>query len=172
MLDVDVSEPNRRTVLTILVSVLVAVALSGCSGIAVRGEFTPIGVYGESANATPAVSSPQQIKVYYKSAPDGFTLTNNQVEVLDGYDHEILGDISVVYDKGFCDMGQVTQAQVMQRLQQAAYKRGANAVVFATSQVSKNPTVSAVCSVVQQGGEFGHGWAVRLTEGADGQASN
>lgn len=160
----NLQDGHKRLVLLLAALVLLAGAASGCSSISVRGAFTPVGVYGQSQDATRSLDSVEDVKVYYKSAPDGFTLTNNEVEVEDGYGHTILGDIKVIYESGFCDQGHIDQATIIRIMQETAHEKGANAVIFANSKLSQNPTRSRVCGVAKQGGTFGWGWAVRLNE--------
>lgn len=132
---------------------LAAAVLSGC-GASLRAEFR-----STSAAATPAIASPEQVRIHY-GLVDGFALQGSDLVVLPGFDHRVLGLVTVLYDKGMCDSSHADKNTVLGVLRQTTFERGGDAVVLAWSALKDKPGFWDVCSVL--GKPFGHGWAVRV----------
>jgi len=135
-------------------------ASAGC-GAQLRSDFIPArdSTPAQQTGAAPLVGSPDQVKISY-GLPDGLALDGNELTVQKGFDHKVRGYIKVVYDKGMCDSSKADKKTVVEKLQQAAYAQGANAVVLAYSALRDKPGFWDVCSAMDKG--FGHGWAVVL----------
>jgi hypothetical protein len=141
-------------------SSLLLVVLTGCAA-QLKSRFVPAGEYvsGQQTNASPSVGSPKEIKVFYGPV-EGFTLNEDELMVEKGFNHRILGYIKIVYDKGMCDSGKADKNTVIQALQQSAFSHGANAVLYAHSNLTENPDFWDVCNYMNKKEGYGHGWAV------------
>lgn len=120
-----------RAVVTTLVA---AVLLSACFGpMKFRTRFDPVG-QNTGATSKPSVQSPADVSVYFANSPDGFTLRENELTVENGYDHRIMGRLTVLYVEGFCDVDPPPSREVIEaELQRRARNVGANAVIYAWS---------------------------------------
>ena len=136
-----------------------------------RSEFRAVGISENARQAT----TPESVKVYYKSSPDGFSLSDNELTVSEGYKHVILGELrvrvnvavntetDVEYETIECYRAKdrPNQEHVLAQLKTEAAKRGANAVVYAYSELSQSPTRKE-CELHSTANDFGGGWAVQL----------
>ncbi len=158
-------------VLTLLVS------LSSCSAFGKFGVKAELVRYGlqEGGKLEPIVSSEDDIKLYIGSSPSGFTLKDNELEVEEGYNHKIIGRIKG-HTGNFEEDGQKYYGHTCRRskkngsntvymwLKKAAYKGGANAIIFAYSTLPEEITGGSACYLAITNDDFGGGWAVVLAE--------
>jgi hypothetical protein len=144
-----------------VVFVLWSTQLVGCNAIKMHAELTPVGALDLPRSQVPIVPSAADVQVFYSSAPAGFTLRNNELQVETGYGHRIVGIIKLQRDQGgrTCTL---IQRDAMEALRQGAYLNGGNAVVYATSTLGQadNPTA---CMQAAKISDFGSGWAVVLS---------
>lgn len=139
------------------------VLAGACSPLRVKGYFEPIGVYGGTTSNEPIVAAAGEVQVFMRTAPQGFTLTNNEVEVLDGYGHRILGTVVVKYNGGDCQIGDAGTRELVAAMQDAARAAGANAVVYARSDWDESTAGADRCGPPPfQAREYAWGWAVVL----------
>jgi len=133
------------------------VFIAGCA-VTLGAEFT-------STNAqAPNVEMPktpvENVKVFYKSSPPGFTLKTNELTVEPGFSHQILGELRVTVQSGKeCYAGTVNQAHVLSVLQRKAHEVGGNAVIYAHSSISQ-AGMPQECGDARSANDFGGGWAV------------
>jgi hypothetical protein len=140
-----------------------AALLAACSApLQVRGRFDTYGDV-DAGGSAPAVSA-EPVKVYYGTAPAGFTLRDNELKVEDGFAHRILGTVRVVWDAGNCDHGGFSKKDVVEAMRRTAKERGGNAVIYASSHISDEPRY--VCGEVWGKDDYGGGWVVVLAETA------
>lgn len=75
---------------------LTAIAtLSGCIPavrFAVQPDYAAVGLVSQDTAKTSRIPA-QNVRVYYLSSPDGFTLRDNELTVEEGYEHVVLGRI-------------------------------------------------------------------------------
>jgi hypothetical protein len=136
-----------------------AALLAACSApLQVRGRFDTYGDV-DAGGSAPAVSA-EPVKVYYGTAPAGFTLRDNELKVEDGFAHRILGTVRVVWDKGNCDQGSFSKKDVVEAMRRTARERGGNAVIYASSHISDEPRY--VCGEIWGKDDYGGGWVVVL----------
>lgn len=161
----------RATVLVALIATAV-----GCftQPIRLRAEYTPMGPVGETQPVRTEARSPDNVRVWYKTSPDGFTLGENELQVEAGFQHIILGEIIVVRQDGYCDLPLETvntpdgrryrytnQRDVLAALRQKASLIGANAVVYAYSNLKQKSERFDACQPLRRPDqEYGGGWAV------------
>jgi len=124
-----------------------------------KAEFTPIGEVGKMQATHSMVASAADVRVFYDSAPAGFTLRDNEVAVEPNYGHRILGILKVRRSIG--DRCILVQRDALAALREAAFAAGANAVVYATTPLAQEQNYQ-LCARANEAGEFGSGWAVVL----------
>ncbi|MFH0899544.1 MAG: hypothetical protein V2A73_02820, partial [Pseudomonadota bacterium] len=76
------------------------------------------------------VQTPEHVDVYMRSAPEGFSLAENEVSVMEGYEHKVLGYIRVGYGDGDCPEGALGQKDLIREIQERAHWVGANAAIY------------------------------------------
>ncbi len=145
-----------------IIVILSLFLVSGCA-LKLRSEFNPVGKYDSVLANKPIVSSHSEISIYLKSAPDGFTLKENELQVEEGYNHKVLGEVNIVHKSGFSDVGiSHLKSQVVDKFKQSAYETGANAVIYCVVNVSEKSNrfeTKRACTI-----GFGSGWAVIAEE--------
>lgn len=143
-----------------LVSAILAVA--GCAApLRTTVRFDSVAgseVPGERTVAS--VHRADQVKVFYGKAPDGFALLDAELIVEQGYQHRILGAVKVIRQSGRCTETALARPHVIAQLRLAAYRAGANAVIYA--ELSERATEAERCKAVAS--SFGSGWAVILRD--------
>lgn len=145
-----------------IVGLIGLVVLSaGCSSLKLGPKYQAIGQYGVAQTAGPKVNA-DQVEVFVKTAPEGFTLEKNELSVVEGYDHKILGVVKAVSKGGYCDISEVGMKDVVKVLQEETAAHGGNAVIYVESKLSDPSTEGERCSRENYGGDryFGAGWAV------------
>jgi hypothetical protein len=140
---------------------LALAALAGCST-PLRSRFDGYGNVDASSRAAPAVGAAAHVQVFYGTAPDGFSLRDNELKVDGGHDHRILGTVQVLRDDGHCGVSQRTKQEVIAALREVAYANGGNAVIYATSRISAQATPRQVCEEIEDHLDIGSGWVVVL----------
>jgi hypothetical protein len=123
------------------------------------GRFDHVGEITSSADAAARTIVPnaEAVRVFYETAPAGFSLKDNELRVEAGYEHQVLGVVRVVPRTGNCvDGGSIAKPEVIRLLRETAYQHGANAVIYAMSVPDEQPR----CTLDQ----VGSGWAVVLRE--------
>lgn len=139
---------------------LFAFILSGCGGAGTYrfGGLTFTKKIKKNERANIFVHSSEEIDVFINSAPKGFALKKNKLEVEDGYNHEILEKIKVFEKASLV----TNKKHVIKELQREAYALGANAVIYCvfrsdieTGEVKRKFFRTAV---------LGSGWAVIVKE--------
>jgi len=159
-----------------LLATSAATAATGCFAkpLRLRAEYTPVGPVGQTRPVRADVTTLSDVVVYYKSAPAGFTLRENELKVEPGFHHIILGELVVARRDGACYVPQETistpqgrryrytnQRDVLDTLRQKAYVIGANAVVYAYSSLKQKSDKGDACEPLRLPGlEYGGGWAV------------
>ena len=153
----------RKILLHFFLISLTFVALMGCGG-QLKTRFVPAGEYvpNQQAKVSHSVGSAGEVKIYFGPVA-GFSLNEDELSVEKGFGHTVVGYIKVVYDKGMCDASEADKNTVVQKLQQAAFAHGANAVVYAHSNLGENPGFFDVCKYMNKREGYGHGWAVILS---------
>jgi hypothetical protein len=141
--------------------VLVVLGVSGCSGMTLSSRYQAIGQYGAPQAAGPKVAA-DKVEVFVQSAPEGFSLEKNELSVVEGYNHRVLGTVKVVRQAGFCDMSDVGMKDVVKLLQAETAAHGGNAVIYVESLLSDPSNTGERCSSKALGADdyFGIGWAV------------
>ena len=145
---------------------LVLLSVSGCSAMTLQSKYRAIGQYGTPQAAGPKVS-PDQVQVFMQSSPPGFTLEKNELTVVEGFDHRVLGVVKVQSKGGYCDISDVGMKDVVALLQSETAARGGNAVIYAESTLSDPSSTQERCDPKSYGvrNHFGVGWAVVLGAG-------
>ena len=138
----------------------VGLGLTACNlSVIMRGTFEPVGEIGALPSGGEPLE-PEEVRVFAATAPDGFTLRDNELEVEEGYGHRVLGIVRAIYRRGNCLHGGPTSSRdVYSVLQEAAAAEGADAVIYATSRIPPDATPTDIC---QADGDYGQGWAVLL----------
>jgi hypothetical protein len=152
-------------------SLVIGVALlSGCSAVALKARYDATGELGHSAPAAASVKA-EDVRVFYDSAPAGFSLKDNELKVEEGYQHKILGKVRVSSGGGSCDVQPyVTKKAILSALRERAAREGANAVIYTSSSVpdgidsayGSDGACSALATARRRGPDLGFGWAVVL----------
>jgi len=141
-----------------------------------KGRFDATGEYHDGARAVPVVAKPEDVRVFYGSAPDGFTLRDNELRVEPGYTHRIVGTAKVIPGPVHCDHeaddtanpGGYGKRQVLAQLRTTAYENGGNAIIYAESYVANNPSPRdganrrERCDALKRYGRYGSAWVVVL----------
>jgi hypothetical protein len=141
---------------------LALAALSSCSG-PLRSRFDGYGNVDAVRDDGPSVGSAGQVQVFYGTAPAGFSLRDNELEVEDGHNHRILGTVQVLRDES-CVGSRRTKKDVIATLREVSYANGGNAVIYATSRISEQPEPGTVCDEIGDHPDIGGGWVVVLGE--------
>lgn len=134
-------------------------ALSGCA-LTVKTFFEPVGRLGAASDARPLVDTPDDVDVYMRSAPDGFTLAENEVSVEEGFRHEVRGLIRVGYGGGSCNYGSLGQKDLIKEIQNKAHGVGANAVIYLNSEWTEGTAGYQRCTPGDPDPTYASGWAV------------
>jgi hypothetical protein len=144
--------------------ILLLFSLQACSPLNLRTEFNPVGRMDAFQNKPKAVNSYQDILVYLKSAPEGFTLKENELKIEEGFDHIILGEIKVFIKRPYDAITEIINAKykTIEELKQAAFEKGANAIIYCVTNISNDPSEAEFKRAVALG--FGSGWAVIVQE--------
>lgn len=140
-----------------------ALALAACSAgpaLRVRAFFEPVGKLGTSTSRERAVASAEDVGIYLRSAPPGFSRSGTEVTVQQGYRHQILGFIRVGYGGGWCSSGPVGRTELLAVMKTRAFSEGGNAVVYAETTWTAATTGSARCSE-DADPTYASGWVVR-----------
>jgi len=130
--------------------------------LALKNRFDHTGEYTGTASATPIVGTAEEVKVFYASAPPGFTLRENELKVEPGYTHRILGTVRTRYTDGDCRLG--TKADVVRSLREAAFANGGNAVIYVHSALGDAPTAADEMCLAPGEEDYGGGWVVVLED--------
>jgi hypothetical protein len=141
---------------------LSAVSASGCAPFRYDSRFDAVGEYRAPSQVSPIVPSADAVKVYYASAPPGFSLRENELKVETGYKHQIL---EMVLSKGGGTWGigeTPKKSTVMRELQKCAYEQGGNAVIYADSRIGEATSAWTMPREVAETNKFGSGWIVVL----------
>jgi hypothetical protein len=129
-----------------------------------RTEFNPVGRLNAPQNETnKLVQKYEDIAVYLKSAPEGFTLKENELQVKDGYNHKVLGEVKVLLanppeDSDWISDYKKAKQYSKNELQKEAFERGANAIIYCVITTSDEPTQKEIDLALAIG--FATGWAV------------
>jgi hypothetical protein len=146
-----------------IIAFLVLFFAVSCAPVGIKSIYNSVGEYKPDQNYEPIVKDPSRIRIFYDSAPAGFTLITNALSVEEGYDHQILGSIKIDLLPGYCyKEPHITKSTVMKALQEEAYKRGGNAVIFAYSAVDE--TNKGGCDFSYSRSVFGFGWVVIIVK--------
>jgi uncharacterized protein YbjQ (UPF0145 family) len=151
--------------------VFALVATSGCTPLAYQTRFDRIGLIASTPAAQPIVASPRDVKLYYASAPPGFSLRDNELKVEPGYTHRILGRVQVLHGGGYCDLGPLPAAgrsALLEAMQQRAHAAGANAAIYVQSELEEGVGEKEVCRLANEMARarvlntrpWAEGWAV------------
>lgn len=152
---------------------LVLALLSGCFAVSLKARYDATGELGSHRDSAPTVEA-DDVRVFYDSAPAGFSLAENELKVEVGYQHSILGKVRVTFGEGSCAMEPyVSKDRVIGTLQEAAASAGANALIYATSTIPNGLSgpfgPDGACTALEearrQGPNLGFGWAVVLQPG-------
>jgi hypothetical protein len=126
----------------------------------VHGRFDAYGDYDATPPSRPTVEYTDDVSIFYGMAPDGFAAGDRDLRVEAGYGHRVIGTVRVVRTEGDCSKGVFRKRDVIDAMRVAAFQRGGNAVIYATSNVSDEPT--DVCAELDGRLDFGGGWIVVL----------
>lgn len=151
-----------RAAAALAVSTLVACGASkpGVTPLVVHGRFDAYGDYDNTPPSPPVVAYTDDVKIYYGMAPDGFAASDRDLQVETGYGHRVIGTVRVVRSEGDCTRGIFRKRDVIDAMRVAAFQRGGNAVIYATSNVSDDPV--DVCAEIDGRADYGGGWIVVL----------
>ena len=151
----------RLSIALALVSTTVLTA--GCATpLSTRARFDTYGEYGSAQKAEPTAAGPDQVRVFMGTAPDGFSLRENELKVEPGFGHRILGRVRVVYKTGYCWDGGATQRDVVAQMKAEAYQHGGDAIIYALSAIETSPTPGELCQSIRDRDDLGAGWVVVL----------
>ena len=143
------------------ISIALSLCLAGCAGVGLRTQTRYVADAG-LLEATSALR-PDQVRLFRKTAPDGFRLERDVLTVDAGSGHRVLAEIVLRGDEGSCAYGSPTSELVLRALRERAAAVGADAVVFADSAVGDASDESACMRIrSSQDNVFGRGWAVVL----------
>jgi hypothetical protein len=162
---------------TALALVSATVLAAGCATpLTTRARFDTYGEYGAAKRTEPTAAGPDQVRVFMGTAPDGFSLRENELKVEPGFDHHVLGRVRVVYKTGYCWDGGATQRDVIAQMKAEAYHQGGDAIIYALSAIETSPTPGELCQSIRDREDLGAGWVVVLGDRqpaatADAQAS-
>jgi hypothetical protein len=140
---------------------LAVAALSGCAA-PLRSRFDGYGNVDAAPGAARSVGAAAQVQVFYGTAPDGFSLRDNELKVEGGHGHRILGTVQVLRDEGHCGVSRRTKQEVITTLREVAHANGGNAVIYAASRISAHATPGQVCDEIEDHLDIGSGWVVVL----------
>ncbi|MEO0461435.1 MAG: hypothetical protein AAF219_11375 [Myxococcota bacterium] len=139
---------------------------SACGAAQLDSHFQAYGELGAAKPSGPSVAAAEDVRVFMGMAPDGFSLRENELTVEEGYGHEVLGRVFATRGLGLCDVGDISPELVGEALRSAAFPTGANAVIYAQSDVAESASGAEQCQIIRNnGGRVGSGWAVQLKEG-------
>jgi hypothetical protein len=134
---------------------------NACAPLRVKTYYEPVGRLGSGQpTSTPIVDTWRDVGVYMRSAPRGFTLTDNEVAVEAGFGHRVLGFLRVTYDTGYCDLGELGQKDLIRSLQERGHTAGANAVIYVQTLWTEGTTGIGRCTGVERNPTYASGWAV------------
>lgn len=146
------------TRIVLILSLFALLGLTGCGalGVTVKAKLDRAGVVG-AEQARPA-TDPKDVQVFLLSGPEGFTLADNELGVEEGYAHEVIGLVKVVTDDGgFCDVGPLVTAveergrdAILDLMRERAARAGANAVIYATSELGEDADGDDLCKLRAQ----------------------
>ena len=158
-----------------LLPVTLVLAATGCvpaKQMTVWAEYSRTGLIVPNAGRPrPAVRNWEDVKVYYLGSPEGFALKGNELQVVDGYDHVILGRLRIRWLAGHCNASAAAnqvavQNDTLKQLKAKAYDVGGNAVIYATSvfgqEVRTEAGYQTDCFTGAAQDNFGGGWVVIL----------
>ena len=138
----------------------------------VQAKYKEVGEIGSIENVVRAVDKPEDVRLFYANSPAGFSLKENELKVEDGFEHRILGTISIRYKDGHCiKMDQFSENprnDFFQLMRQKAFEKGANALIYVSSELSgdddreefKKLCNSRAYSGTQMELSYASGWAV------------
>ena len=139
--------------------IFVLIFTVSCSPVGIKRLYSSVGEYNPDQTYKAIVKNPGKVRIFYDSAPAGFSLAKNVLSVEEGYNHKILGTIKIDLTPGYCYREpHITKKDVMKALQEETYKKGGNAVIFAYSAVGD--TNEGGCDFSYSRSVFGFGWAV------------
>lgn len=164
---------------------LLLLSLISCSTSRIyHAEFNPVGRLGKENKNIITLNNPDEVAIYIKSSPEGFTLKENELQIEDGYDHTIIGEINInktTYSPeskrrmllwGIPTFGygalfmmrkpKEAKDRTIEALQAKAFEKGANAVIYCVINVSNDVTNGELTKAHIDG--YGYGWAVVVNE--------
>jgi hypothetical protein len=159
-------------------ALLAAVVVSACAYVpppATRGRFDAYGEYDPDRRVSASVVKAVDVRVFYGTAPAGFSLRDNELTVEPGFGHRILGTVRVewtgeracwgyrdTYDKR--TTMPVTKPKAIEQMKAIAASQGGDAIIYVSSRISDEPLDGEVCSLLREGhrGDLAAGWVVAL----------
>ncbi|MDD9943128.1 MAG: hypothetical protein OXU20_18950 [Myxococcales bacterium] len=171
------NDTGFRGLALLLLGLLVAAA---CSTLGLRETFVASGDVIEltSAEAERPAGEPQEkgqaerVRLFLRSAPDGFELISGEPAVQVGYGHRIVGRVDLHLGRGACDPGQahnLAREAVLRKLRDRARVEGGDAVIFIDTRaedvwMSDCDRLDQVGPEVAHHGPWASGWVVRLEQ--------
>jgi hypothetical protein len=148
-----------------------------------RVDFSPVGEYGGAGGGQKATQV-DEVRVFFASAPEGFSLKENELKVLTGYRHRILGKLKVIgakqhpqcwdypdpeerkwYEDVFDYAGGLRpdKKTMLVFLKERAKEVGANAIIYVYSELPDESS-DAACKKGHATDDYAGAWAVSLIE--------
>ena len=159
---------------SVILFLVITISFLGCIPLQYKTGFNRIGEYQIKTKKKPIVKTPEEIKVYLNSSPDGFSLKENELKVEPGYKHKILGSLKVKYLNGSCSTGpNAGKPEVLITiLKERAYKEGGNAIIYTYNHFPDDATQSDICRSISEKRQsrvitdfsFAGGWLVVLSK--------
>ena len=164
------------TSLLIRLSLLIATTAGslGCAAyVPARTRFDAYGDYDAPRTTTAIVATAADVKVYYGTAPAGFTLRDHELDVEPGFGHRVLGTVKLSDNDGKClykeywsdeqsPTGRYDKQHVITQLRTRARDAGGNAIIYVASEVTDDGDAAWTCAAVARGDDLGSAWVVVL----------
>lgn len=109
-----------------------ALGLWACSALHLKERFVADGEVIEVLEEGPEQSK-EPVRVFLRSAPEGFDFIAGRPVVQPGYHHRLLGRVDLWVDRGVCDGadgGHLSRETVLARLRARAHQEGGDALVY------------------------------------------
>ncbi len=166
----------RSSLLSIILLSLAAGSIGCGPAVFSSTRFDAYGEYDASRTSAPIVATPQDVRVFYGTGPDGFSLRENELKAEPGFGHRILGTVKLVDIDGACAINDYAPSEtgltpasltfdkkhVVTELRTKAREAGGNAIIYVHSEVPDVADGQQTCAAVKRGEALGSAWVVVL----------
>jgi len=152
---------------SVLSTVLLSTLLTGCvsyAPLAVLPYFDPVGELGSVKKIELSIDSPEDVKIFLNSAPNGFSLAENELKVLPGYSHKTLGVLKIKYSSGHCVAGDLGRTDLINILKKGTYDNGGNAIIYSSILWVDGTKGRRRCTPGNEDPTYASGWIVKLSK--------